>query len=153
MSNFSLHKQMKVKPTVMKPIHHELNQVPERFCDYMNRENSRFNDICSLYLGAMSIDDIRFLKPEDLINLVPENHYEHKLLMTIMVRRYLYRFNSCDDESNKDTLSDDASASTNTRVENVCDKCTHSCKNSQCDHSCDDYTKLSHNQPKVTRWD
>jgi hypothetical protein len=152
MSNFSLHKQMKVKPTVMKPIHLELNQVPERFCDYMNRENSRFSEICSLYLGAMSMDDIKFLKPEDFINLVPHNHYEHKLLMTIMVRRYLFKFNDCDDASIKDNASSD-DASLNSRVEYVCDKCAHSCRNSQCDHSCDDYMKLSQNKTKISQWD
>lgn len=150
MSNFSIHKQTKVKPTVMKPIHLELNQVPERFCDYMNRENSRFSEICSLYLGAMSMDDIRFLKPKDLIDLVPQNHYEHKLLMTIMVRRYLYKFNDCDAES-INPLSDNVSI--DSRAHFVCDKCAHSCQNSQCDHSCDDYMKLSQNQSKVSRWD
>src|ERR1043166_1872612 len=79
------------RPTVIKPFQQEIERVPERFCDYMNEENSRFNEICRIYLGALSIDDVRYLEPEDLINLVPHHQYEHKLLMTIMVRRYLYR--------------------------------------------------------------
>lgn len=96
MSNFSAHKQRVSRPAVFKPFQQEMERVPRQFCDYMNEENSRFSEICKLYLDGLSMDDVRFLKPEDLISLVPHDHYKHKLLMTIMVRRYLYRPDDCE---------------------------------------------------------
>jgi hypothetical protein len=67
-----------------------VNDIPDQFSDYMKNVNTRFSEICELYLKGMSIDDVQYLIPEDLINLVPQKNYQHKLLMTIMVRRYLY---------------------------------------------------------------
>jgi hypothetical protein len=96
MSNFTAHKQRVVRPAVFKPFQQEIDRVPRQFCDYMNEENCRFSEICKLYLEGLSMDDVRFLKPEDLITLVPRDHYKHRLLMTIMVRRYLYRPEECE---------------------------------------------------------
>ena len=56
----------------------------------MNSVSGRFSDICHLYLDGLSMDDVKYLKPDDLIAIVPEHQHNHKLLMTIMVRRYLY---------------------------------------------------------------
>ena len=82
--------------------------TPYLFCDFMKKVNTRFYDVCQLYLKGLTIDDIRFLKPEDLINLVPPTQYHHKLMMTIMVRRYLYRPDrdlcSVDEDVEKDEL-------------------------------------------------
>lgn len=69
--------------------------VPNQVCDYMRTVNTRFNEICDLYLKGLSIDDLKYLEPHDLINLVPSEQYSHKLLMTIMVRRYVYPNNEC----------------------------------------------------------
>jgi hypothetical protein len=74
-------------------------RLPNQFSDYMNQQTTRFSDICKLYLEGMTMDDIKYLTPEDLINLVPSNQYQHKLLMTIMVRRHL----SCLFDSNNTT--------------------------------------------------
>ena len=63
----------------------------EKLVSHMNRVNTRFNQICSIYLPILTMDDVKYLEPTDLINMVPPKMYEHKLLMTIMVRRYLYR--------------------------------------------------------------
>jgi len=72
-----------------------LDHVPNQVRDYMRGVNTRFNEICDIYLTGLSIDDLKYLCPTDLIKLVPHEQYNHKLLMTIMVRRYIYP-NSCD---------------------------------------------------------
>jgi len=61
------------------------------FCEYMKCviRDDRFNEICYLYLKGMLLDDLKYMHPEDLINIVPPTQYQHKLLMSIMVRRYL----------------------------------------------------------------
>lgn len=64
--------------------------LPHDFCNYMKAINTRFDDICETYLQGLTIDDIKYLEPEDYINLVPQDKYKDKLLMTIMVRRYIY---------------------------------------------------------------
>lgn len=117
------------KPSVISPIQHEIERVPDRFCDFMNEEHNRFSEICKIYLGVLSMDDLKYLKPHDLINLVPKEKYDHRLLMTIMVRRYLSHLCPCDDKNEKN---------------NKCSKCNHSCYNSKCDHVCDDYIKINH---------
>lgn len=89
--NFNSHKHRVAQPTVMKQVQQDLDRVPGQFSDYMNNQCTRFSEICKIYLEGMAVDDIRYMKPEDFINLVPEHQYRHKLLMTIMVRRYLYR--------------------------------------------------------------
>lgn len=168
MSNFSAHKQRTSKPGVFKPFHQEIDRVPRQFCDYMNEENSRFSEICKLYLDGLSMDDVRFLKPEDLIVLVPNDHYKHRLLMTIMVRRYLYRPDDSDTvyckpgrsdvytKSDKDGEFNDSDIRSSdcqtvpTKCINVrypkteysCDRCDHVCTNTDCEHSCEDYTKI-----------
>ena len=96
-----------------------LNNVPNQVCDYMRSVNTRFNEICDLYLKGLSIDDLRYLCPEDLINLVPPEQYSHKLLMTIMVRRYLYPNSNKKDCDNDDDDEKDKES---------CDgKCTEKC--------------------------
>jgi len=119
------------RPSVIRPLQQELDRVPGRFCDYMDEENNRFNDICKVYLSALSMDDIKYLKPEDLINIVPQNHYEHRLLMTIMVRRYLYR-----------------AMDPKYRTVYLCDKCSHPC-NSESSYSSDDYSR-NHRSDQTT---
>ena len=74
-----------------------------QFSDFINMQNNRFTDICKIYLDGLNVDDIKYLKPEDFINLVPKNYHKHKLLMTIMVRRYIY--NTCDIENDATILS------------------------------------------------
>lgn len=80
----------------------KVDEVPNQFCNYMKNVNSRFNEICDLYLQGLSMDDIKYLEPEDFIKLVPKEHYQHRLLMTIMVRRYLFKN---EEECNSDNQS------------------------------------------------
>lgn len=74
---------------ICNPDHKNIEKSPDQFCDYMSCISNRFTEICNIYLDGLCLDDVCHLKPEDFINLVPENQYRHKLLMTIMVRRYL----------------------------------------------------------------
>ena len=131
-----LNDKHKVKSSIHSPEHDKLIEPPELFCDYMKTISSRFNEICELYLSGLSIDDVCFLKSKDLINLVPDNQHKHKLLMTIMVRRYLYpKDDSCivndiNSKKCKDSYGD---------VEYSCDSCKHSCYDKNCNHCCDNY--------------
>lgn len=68
-----------------------MSTVDDKLSDYMKSTNTRFTEICNVYLRHITIEDLKFMKPEDLINLVPSNQYSHKELMTIMVRRYIFR--------------------------------------------------------------
>lgn len=89
--NFGAYKKQMQQSMVMKPSLYESERVPRQFSDYMNEQNTRFSEICKLYLEGMNLDDVHYMHPEDLINLVPPEHYKHKLLMTIMVRRYIFK--------------------------------------------------------------
>lgn len=90
--NYHGNKQ-KMKSNVFPSQQYYLNDAPNQFCDYMKciSTGTRFDEICELYLKGLSMEDVKYLTPDDLICLVPQDHYKHKLLMTIMVRRYLYR--------------------------------------------------------------
>lgn len=164
--SFNAYKQRVLRPVVCRPYQHELEKPPRQFCDFMNETNNRFCEICKIYLDGMSMDDVSYLKPEDLINLVPPENYRHKLLMTIMVRRYLYRRDDLTNGfDNSDNMSDNASIasthstcckpilplnncvsscknSSNDRQEFACCNCDHVCTNPNCSHSCDNYTKI-----------
>lgn len=183
MSNFSAYKQRVSRSAVFKPQQQELDRVPRQFCEYMNEENNRFSEICRVYLEGLSMDDVKYLKAEDLIALVPHDHHKHKLLMTIMVRRYLYRpdesdtvyckplktdnyerldtmnnfsdhrsvdsrdsRDSCDSqEERNNSRSNDKTKCVpihHPKPEYSCDNCDHVCTNVECDHSCEDYTKI-----------
>lgn len=104
--SFRSFRHKKPTATISRPEEREKDRVPNGFCEYMECTNNRFTEICKLYLKELSIDDVKFLEPEDLINIVPPDQYEHKLLMTIMVRRYLFRRCECPCEVSE-TMSDD----------------------------------------------
>lgn len=154
--------------TITRAVQRELDRVPKQLSDYMNEQCNRFSEICKLYLEGMTLDDVKFMKPEDLINIVPQEQYKHKLLMSIMVRRYLYR---CDDDNDNDndhdndddhniddnnndiyydnkSVNNDVSEKKNkknTNINNIqylCDNCTHSCHMRSCSHKCSDYNKI-----------
>jgi hypothetical protein len=131
--SFNNHKQNNFKTSVCKPFQQDIDRVPGQFSDYMNAKNNRFSEICQIYLEGMSLDDVAYLKPDDIINIVPANQYKHKLLMTIMVRRYLYR----SDELNT-PVCEPLHAKPDTQ-EYRCDNCDHVCANKNCSHSCSDY--------------
>lgn len=126
----------KSRSAIINPVKHELDRVPRQFSDYMNEKSTRFSEICKLYLEGMTVDDVEFMKPEDLINIVPPEQYKHKLLMSIMVRRYL-----CGQSYDNDICDkyDDCS-----KKEFACDKCNHVCTNPKCNHSCSNYSKIVH---------
>lgn len=107
MSKYVSSKRKNTKSAICRPSQQEINDVPNQFCDYIASVSNRFEDICNLYLKGLSMDDVRYLQPQDFINLVPQEQYKHKLLMTILVRRYLFRdddkliidSDNCDNES------------------------------------------------------
>ena len=68
----------------------EIIKTPSALSEYLAQENNRFTEL-SMYVDGISIDDLQYLKPKDLINLVPKEKHKHKLLMSVLVRRYLYR--------------------------------------------------------------
>jgi hypothetical protein len=65
--------------------------INECISDYMRKADTRFTEICELYLENMTIDDLKYCHPNDLIGLVPNEQHAHKLLMIVMIRRYLFR--------------------------------------------------------------
>lgn len=76
--------------SVIKADQYKTERVPNQIIDYLEQYGTRFNEICRTYLEGMTTDDINFLKESDLIELVPAHNYKHRLLMTILVRRYLF---------------------------------------------------------------
>jgi len=103
------------KTSVSKPISQDVQKVPRQISDYISLKSNRFVEICTIYLDGMSMDDLPYLNPEDLIGLVPSNQYQHKLLMTILTKRYLY--NGTRDKKKKDSKCSDQSD----RSEDSCD--------------------------------
>ena len=73
----------------------------------------------------MSMDDIKYMRPEDLINLVPPEQFRHKLLMTILVRRYI--FNDLDNQSDNDSRISNVSKHTNDSSSTCYCSCSGSC--------------------------
>jgi hypothetical protein len=105
MSNYNRYKQSNLNPAVIRGSQSDSLRLPEQFTDYMKGADTRFDEVCELYLRCLTIDDLRYLKPDDLINLIPQNQHKHKLLMTIMVRKYLYRHDDCE-SGIADTIDD-----------------------------------------------
>lgn len=126
MSSFSLHKNQHTKSMVSKPYQQEINKPPRQFCDYMNGVDNRFSDISRLYLDGMSMDDVKYLRADDFISLVPDDQYRHKMLMTIMVRRYLYKHEEPCSNSNFCTKND------NHTCDNISSYSTQSCPCNAC---------------------
>lgn len=98
MSDFSRYKQRQLNPAVISREQVDSCRLPEQLSDYMKGADTRFNEICEIYLDGLTISDLRFLQSEDLIHLVPPEQHKHKLLMTIMVRKYLFRDDDFDGE-------------------------------------------------------
>jgi hypothetical protein len=73
-----------------KQFHLEMEKAPRQLSCYVKEINSRFGEICDLYLDGISLDDMPYLKPEDLIDLVPKRHTKHRCHMLVLVRRYLF---------------------------------------------------------------
>jgi hypothetical protein len=118
------------RSTINKPHQYEIKETPNQLCDYIASCNgNRFEDICNIYLKGLSMDDVKYLKPEDLIDIVPPEQHKHKLLMTILVRRYIYTNNTYDDTNNSDYDSYNSDI-------NKCNKCNHVCYNQKCKHTC-----------------
>ena len=91
-----------VRKSVIQPKgDNEINKLPNQVCDYLKslEVGTRFDCICDLYLQGLTIDDLQYLKPEDLICLVPQEQHQHKLLMTILVTKYIYKSDTDDDSS------------------------------------------------------
>ena len=111
------------KSCITKPSKIDITIMPDQFADFIAEKNNRFSEICRIYLQGLTIDDLKYMEPEDLINTVPPDHYKQRLLMSILVRRYLYKcFGKSCDKSSCDKSS--------------CDK--SSCDKSSCDKSSSD---------------
>lgn len=122
------------RSTISKSYHQEIKEVPNQLCDYISSCNgNRFEEICNIYLKGLSLDDVKYLKPEDLIDIVPPEQHKHKLLMTVLVRRYI--FNDNKDNTDTHTNNESETDSYNSSI-NKCIKCSHVCYNSKCSHSC-----------------
>lgn len=93
MSNFLRNKHRVIKPTVFSSSQTDASRLPDQVSDFMLSVDTRFNDL-RIYLDGLTFDDLRFLQPEDIISLVPASQHGHKLLMTVLARRYLYRDNN-----------------------------------------------------------
>jgi hypothetical protein len=108
------------KTSVSKPISQDVQKVPRQISDYISLKSNRFVEICTIYLDGMSMDDLPYLSPEDLIGLVPSNQYQHKLLMTILTKRYLY--NPTNETTKNDKKKKDSKCSDQSdRSEDSCD--------------------------------
>jgi len=79
---------------------HETVKPPNPLSEYLAQENNRFAELY-IYFDGLCIDDVKYLKPHDLISIVPYDRYRHRLLMTIFVRRYLFR--ECDVSSDEES--------------------------------------------------
>ena len=131
MSNYQALKKKRTRSTICKPFQQEIKEAPDQFCDYIACcSGNRFEEICNIYLKGMTIDDVKYMKPEDLIDLVPIEQHRHKLLMSILVRRYIFP---------AEPIEPVCEADKNDAYENKCEYCEHSCTNSECTHSCDNY--------------
>ena len=75
---------------IKSPYQQACERLPRQFCDFINEKTTRFNEICKIYLDGLTIDDMAHMSASDYINLVPPSQYKHKLLMTIMVKRYIF---------------------------------------------------------------
>ena len=109
-NSYQRYKNNNLKSDIMKRSLSESQKLPEQFTDYMRGTDTRFCEISEIYLKDLTICDLKYLKPEDLIGLVPDEQYNHKLLMSIMVRRYLFRDDSdCDSSDSSSDESDNIS--------------------------------------------
>jgi hypothetical protein len=91
MSNYHSHKQSRLRSGLIPRSEAEAARLPEQVADYISLADTRFDDIAHLYLNGLTVTDLQYMEPEDLINVVPPGQHEHKLLMSILVRRYLFR--------------------------------------------------------------
>lgn len=53
------------------------------------KDDNRFDKIIQTYLSKLKNDDLNYLSQNDLIELVPIDKHEDRLLMTVLVKRYL----------------------------------------------------------------
>lgn len=96
MSKFNRNKQSRLRSGLIPRSEAEAARLPEQVADYISLADTRFDEVAHLYLDGLTINDLQFMQPEDLINVVPPVNHKHKLLMSILVRRYLFRDNDED---------------------------------------------------------
>jgi hypothetical protein len=117
------------KSCISKPSKPDITIMPDQFSDFIAENNCRFTEICRIYLHGLTIDDLKYMKPEDLINTVPPEHYKHRLLMSILVRRYLYKCfnNTCSNTCNNSCCSTDNCNNTSNNNCNSSDETSDRC--------------------------
>ena len=142
MSNYKRYKESKLNQSVVDDLKNSASDLPEQLSDYMKCADTRFTEICDLYLQCLTIHDLKFMQPEDLICLVPPEQYKHKLLMTVLVRKYLFRDDDMDGEL--DIVED---IDNNDSIDNGREKC---CKPKHCKpkHCKPKHFKPKHCEPK-----
>lgn len=85
------YKHTKLRSNLIPRSDTEASRLPEQVADFISQADTRFDEVARLYLEGLTITDLQFMQPEDLINIVPPEQYRHRLLMSILVRRYLFR--------------------------------------------------------------
>ena len=113
MSNYQRYKQTKIRSHLIPRSDADASRLLEQVADYIRQADTRFDEVARLYLEGLTISDLQFMHPEDLINVVPPDHYQHRLLMSILVRRYLFRDEDEDGvpdfaQPPKDTIGDNS---------------------------------------------
>ena len=107
----------------------EARRPNDQIVDFLKAaDDNRFSEVCDIYLQGLTFDDIKYLSAPDLINLVPEKQYQHKLYMTILAKKYI--FNDLDElTSTHDVVS------VQSRYSRNCRKHRHGLSSSSCDCS------------------
>jgi hypothetical protein len=99
MSNYKSNNRSRLRSGLVPKSEADALRLPEQVADYIANADTRFSEVAHLYLDGLTIRDLQFMQPEDLINIVPPPQHNHKLLMSILVRRYLFRDEDDDGEN------------------------------------------------------
>lgn len=89
--SYHRYKHTKLRSNLIPKSDAEASRLPEQVADFISQADTRFDEVARLYLEGLTIMDLQFMQSEDLINIVPPEQYRHRLLMSILVRRYLFR--------------------------------------------------------------
>ena len=118
MSAFQRYKQSKlggkIGSSVITRSHADSMKLPDQLSEFMMGSDTRFEEICGIYLDGLTMNDLKYLTADDLICIVPPEQYKHKLLMTVFAKRYLY-------ESGGDALKCTDSSDVVESTEDGCD--------------------------------
>lgn len=138
MSNYQRYKHAKLRSNLIPRSDADTSRLLDQVADYIRQADTRFDEVAHMYLEGLTISDLQYMHPEDLINVVPPEHYSHRLLMSILVRRYLFRDDDEDcnfdiTQPSRDVISDSSNHSSNSNYRRKCNvPINESCKCSKC---------------------